>query len=160
MKSERAVITTREELPGLVAELRREGKTIGTLNGSFDLMHSGHLVIIEEAAAQADVLIVGVNSNQSVRQYKGPDRPIVDEKDRLAMLSALRWIDYLTLFDELDPITLLGIIKPDVHTNGSEYGTECIEAPVVRENGGRIHIVDRRPGLSTTEVITKIKHLK
>jgi rfaE bifunctional protein nucleotidyltransferase chain/domain len=152
-----AKYVARDELAALVKSLRAEGRTIGTLNGSFDLLHSGHLWIIKEAADQADVLILGVNSDVSVRRYKGPTRPICPQEERIAMLSALRWIDYVTLFDEPDPIALLDIIRPDVHTNGSEYGMDCIEAPTVKKHGGKIHIVERIPTLSTSELIRRIQ---
>lgn len=155
-----APLVVREDLAALVASLRAQQKTIGTLNGSFDLLHSGHLHIIQEAAAQADVLIVGLNSDVSIRKYKGPDRPICPQEERAALMGALRWVDYVTLFDELNPIALLEIIRPDVHTNGAEYGADCIEAPVVRQHGGRIHLVSRVPALSTSELIERILRLK
>lgn len=160
MNSNTATIVARPELKALVASLREQGKTIGTLNGSFDLLHSGHLHIIREAAAQADILIVGLNSDTSIHAYKGPDRPICPQEERAALMGALRWVDYVTLFDELNPIALLEEIRPDVHTNGAEYGADCIEAPVVQKYGGRIHIVPRMPALSTTELIERIVRLK
>lgn len=156
MMSEAAKLVPREELGVLVEGLRTAASTIGTLNGSFDLMHAGHLNIIREAAKQTDVLIVGLNSDASIKQYKGVDRPICPQAMRAEMMSALRWVDYVTIFDETDPIAFLEIIKPDVHTNGSEYGMDCIEAPVVKAHGGRIHIVQRKPTMSTSELIERI----
>lgn len=155
MNTGTAEFIDRQNLPDLVRGLRAQGKTIGTLNGSFDLLHSGHLAIIEEAARQADILIVGVNSDVSIKLYKGPSRPICRQEERVAMLRALRWIDYVTLFDEPNPIGLLDRIRPDVHTNGAEYGADCIEAPIVHQYGGRIHLVERIPTLSTTELIKR-----
>jgi len=119
-------------------------------------MHAGHLHIIFEASKQADVLIVALNSDASIRQYKSPDRPIIALQHRLEMMSALGFVDYVTWFEETDPIRLLDIIRPDVHVNGSEYGANCIEAPIVKKHGGLIHIVEKIPGLSTSEVIKKI----
>lgn len=146
-----------KEIEGTVARLRREGKSIATLNGSFDLLHAGHLFILQEAALQADVLIVALNSDASIQGYKGKDRPIITLSDRLEMVAALECVDYVTWFEESDPRTLLSKICPDVHVNGAEYGQDCIEAPIVKENGGKIHICQRIPGLSTSAIIEKIK---
>lgn len=145
-----------QELEGKIAQLKAEGKTIATLNGSFDLMHAGHLHIIFEASKQADILIVALNSDQSIKHYKSPDRPIITLENRLKMMAALGAVDYVTYFEETDPRDLLEIIQPNVHINGANYGQDCIEAEVVRKHGGRIHLVDIIPGLSTTEIIQKI----
>jgi D-glycero-beta-D-manno-heptose 1-phosphate adenylyltransferase len=139
-----------------VASIRAKGKTIATLNGSFDLMHAGHLHIIFEASKVCDVLIVALNSDASIKQYKSPLRPIIPLEYRLEMMSALGFVDYVTWFEETDPIKLLEKIQPDVHVNGAEYGENCIEADVVRSHGGRIHIVHLVPGLSTTQITKKI----
>lgn len=146
-----------EKLEEFVAGLRSVGKKIATLNGSFDLMHSGHLFMIYEAAQVADCLIVAANSDESIRGYKSKDRPIIPLRQRMEMLAALSFVDYVTWFDELDPRKLLSIIKPDVHVNGIEYGENCIEAPVVRSYGGKLHLVERLPGLATSDIINKIK---
>lgn len=145
-----------EKLVNTVEEIRDQGSTIATLNGSFDLMHAGHLQIIYEASLQADILIVALNSDNSIKAYKSPDRPIIPLEYRLQLMAALEFVDYVTWFDETDPIRLLGDIKPDVHVNGAEYGENCIEADVIKSNGGRIHIVKLVPGLSTTQILKKI----
>jgi rfaE bifunctional protein nucleotidyltransferase chain/domain len=147
------------ELPSLIAKLRKEGKTIATLNGSFDLLHAGHLHMIYEASQQADVLIIALNSDSSIQQYKSIHRPIIPLEYRIQMMTALGFVDYVTWFDETDPRTILTIIKPDVHVNGAEYGQDCIEAETVKSNGGRIHIVQLVDGLSTSAVIKKILSL-
>ena len=144
------------KLEETVRELRAAGKTIATLNGSFDLLHAGHLEIISEAAEQADVLIVALNTDRSIKQYKSPLRPIIPLEFRLKMMAALEVVDYVTWFEETDPRAILQKIKPDVHVNGAEYGKNCIEADVVKSNGGRIHIVSLVPGLSTSQIIKKI----
>jgi len=146
-----------EALMEKVLQLRQEGKTIATLNGSFDLLHAGHLKMIYEASEQADVLLMALNSDSSIQKYKSPLRPIVPLENRLEMVAALQFVDYVTYFDETDPIAFLEIVKPDVHVNGAEYGDECIEAKVVKNHGGRIHIVQLVPGLSTSNLIKKIK---
>jgi rfaE bifunctional protein nucleotidyltransferase chain/domain len=143
-------------LEGKVAELKAEGKKIATLNGSFDLMHAGHLEMIYQASRQADVLILALNTDRSIQQYKHPLRPIIPLEYRLNMMAALNMVDYVTWFDETDPRQVLSLIKPDVHVNGAEYGENCIEAEIVRSFGGRIHIVSLVPGLSTSLIIKKI----
>ena len=148
-----------EEIELAAMQIKREAKTIATLNGSFDLLHAGHLLMMHEAALQADVLIVALNSDASIRKYKSAARPIIPLEYRLQMVSALTMVDYVTWFDETDPCSLLSKIKPHVHVNGAEYGMNCIEAEIVKKNGGRIHIVDLVPGLSTTYLIEKVKVL-
>jgi rfaE bifunctional protein nucleotidyltransferase chain/domain len=134
-----------------------QNKSIVTLNGSFDLLHAGHLQIIFEASQVGDVLIIALNSDASIRQYKNPQRPLIPLEYRLQMMAALEFVDYVTWFEETDPRRLLATIKPSVHVNGAEYGENCIEADVVRANGGRIHIVPLVPGLSTSAIIHKIQ---
>ena len=150
-------IQSPQNLLSLLKNLRKEKKTIATLNGSFDLLHAGHLHMIYEASKQADILVMALNTDDSIQKYKGKGRPIVPLLQRLQIMAALSFVDYVTYFSETDPIQLLDLIKPDVHVNGSEYGENCIEADIVRKNGGRIHIVRLKPGLSTSEIIKKIK---
>ncbi|HEX4839884.1 MAG TPA: adenylyltransferase/cytidyltransferase family protein [Rhabdochlamydiaceae bacterium] len=137
-------------------ELKESGKTIATLNGSFDLLHAGHLHMIYEASLQADLLILALNSDSSIQQYKSPLRPIVPLEYRLRMIAALEFVNFVTAFEETDPRVLLSKIKPHVHVNGAEYGANCIESDVVKSHGGRIHIVELIPGLSTSTLIKKI----
>ncbi len=148
------------QIPQKISEIRQTNKKIATLNGSFDLLHAGHLQIIYEASQQADVLIVALNSDHSIKQYKSPLRPLIPLEYRLQMMSALAFVDYVTWFEETDPLALLKLIKPDVHVNGAEYGENCIEADTVKSNGGRIHVVQLVPGLSTTEILKKIAALQ
>ncbi len=144
----------------LANRLRSQGKRLVTLNGSFDLLHAGHLYILEEARAQGDVLIVGLNSDASVRRYKSQDRPIIPQDERAKMLLGLRCVDYVHIFDEDAPMAFLEEVKPQVHVNGSEYGADCIEAPVVRSHGGHVHVVEKIPGLSTSQILERIRNLK
>jgi D-beta-D-heptose 7-phosphate kinase / D-beta-D-heptose 1-phosphate adenosyltransferase len=150
-------LVPRHALASLAANARAKGKRIVTINGSFDILHNGHLYILNEARQRGDVLIVGLNSDASVRSYKGADRPIVPERQRAEMLLALRMVDYVHIFDELDPIAFLREVRPDVHVNGSEYGEQCIEAETVLRCGGRLHIVGRIPGLSTSRLIGTLR---
>jgi D-beta-D-heptose 7-phosphate kinase/D-beta-D-heptose 1-phosphate adenosyltransferase len=150
-------LVPRRLLGQLAANLRAKGKRIVTINGSFDVLHSGHLHILNEARLRGDVLFVGVNSDASVRGYKGANRPVIGERQRAEMLLALRMVDFVHIFDEPDPIAFLKEVRPDVHVNGSEYGTECIESATVKEGGGRVQIVERIPGLSTSNVIDSLQ---
>lgn len=147
------------QLEATVELIRKSGRTIATLNGSFDLLHAGHLYILSQARSQADVLIVALNSDASIQKYKSSDRPIISLQYRLEMMAALEYVDFVTWFEETDPCTLLSKIRPDVHVNGAEYGVNCIEAKTVESFGGRIHLVDRIPTLSTSSIIEKIQKL-
>lgn len=146
-------------LKSKIQDIKLENKTIATLNGSFDLMHAGHLHMIYEASKMADVLIIALNSDSSIKQYKSADRPIIALNDRLQMMAAIEFVDYVTWFDETNPCQVLEILKPDVHVNGQEYGENCIEAETVKANGGRLAIVPLVPGLSTSKIIEKIHNL-
>jgi len=146
-----------DRLSSKVKTLRAAKKTIGTLNGSFDLLHAGHLQIIFEASLMADVLIVALNSDHSIKQYKSPKRPLIPLEYRMQMMAALEFVDFVTWFEETTPIKILSVIKPDFHTNGAEYGKNCIEAETVQVHGGKIHIVELVPGLSTSNIISKIR---
>lgn len=138
-------------------ELREGGKSIATINGTFDLMHAGHLHILYEAKKQGTVLIVGLNTDSSIKALKGESKPYIPLESRLQMVAALEFVDYVTWFHETDPIQFIRAAKPDVHVNGSEYGENCIEASAVQEVGAKMHLVERIPGLSTTEIVAKIR---
>lgn len=146
-----------ERVEAFALEMRRQKKKIATLNGSFDLLHAGHMQILYEASCQADVLLVALNTDSSIKRYKSEKRPIISLPYRLQMMASLQFVDYVTWFDETDPRVLLEKIKPDVHVNGAEYGSDCIEADIVKKHGGRIHIVSLVPGLSTSAIMEKIQ---
>lgn len=150
-------IKTRAQIKVLAETLRNQGKRIVTCNGSYDLLHAGHVRFLQEAKAQGDVLIVGVNSNASIHLYKSKNRPIIDEKDRLETLAALSCVDYAVLMDEPEiAVPLIRLVKPHVHANGADYGENCVEAGAIRECGARLHLVQRHEGLSTSGIIEKI----
>jgi rfaE bifunctional protein nucleotidyltransferase chain/domain len=149
-------ILARAALSRVVRTLKAQGKTIVTTNGSFDLLHAGHVKMLEEAKSLGDVLIVGMNSDVSVIRYKGRIRPICPQEQRAAMLAALACTDYVTIFDELTPIPLLEIIQPDIHVNSPEHGYECVEREVVERHGGRIHLAQLIGGMSTTQLLARI----
>ncbi|MBI2110058.1 adenylyltransferase/cytidyltransferase family protein [Candidatus Woesearchaeota archaeon] len=141
------------EVETLANRLREKSKKIVTTNGSFDILHEGHFYFLREAKEQGDVLIVGLNSDSSVRKNKGLGRPINNQEIRALNLTKLEYVDYVVIFYETTPNELLKKIKPHVHVNGEEYGNNCVEAPVVRQYGGRIHLVRRIEGYSTTRII-------
>lgn len=147
----------RQDLPKLLKQLKAEGKTIVTTNGCFDILHVGHVRYLQKTKTFADKLLVCLNSDSSVKQIKGPDRPINNEQDRAEILCALSCVDYVVLFDEATPQNLLCEIKPDVHTKGADYTIETLpEAKSIMENGGRIEFISFVEGKSTTNVINKI----
>ncbi len=147
-------LTNREKLPALVSKIRKEKKKVVTINGTFDILHKGHDFIISESKKQGDILIVGINSDSSVKSNKGKDRPINNELARAKMIAGYEDVDFVTIFKEKTPIEMLEIIKPDVHVNGSEYGEDCIEEPTVKKHGGKIHIVKLMPGYSSTKILS------
>ena len=145
-----------EDLPALCEKIHEEKKTIVTINGSFDLVHAGHLEILYRASKQGDVLFVLLNSDQSIKEYKDDKRPLIPLHYRMQMMAAFYFVDFVSSFEEINPIKILSLIKPDIHVNGSEYGFNCIEKDVVEKHGGKIHIVDLVPGLSTSQIVKKI----
>ncbi len=155
-KNENKIIP-RNKIKQLTENIKKQGKTIVTINGTFDILHLGHESILKEAKKQGDILIVGVNSDSSVKQNKGPERPVNNQSSRAKMIANFKEVDYVTIFDEKTPIELLELTKPNIHINGSEYGKECIEAETVEKNGGKIHIVNLTKGYSTTKLISPKK---
>ena len=152
------MLIKRTELDNLINKLKKEGKTIVTTNGCFDILHVGHVRYLEKAKSFGDILIVALNSDKSVKAIKGENRPINNENDRAEVLSALRSVDYVVLFDENSPIDLLLQIKPDVHTKGADYTIETLpEAKGIMENGGRIEFITFVEGKSTTSIIEKMR---
>lgn len=155
-------IVSNEDAARRAVDLRAAGKRLVTVNGSFDLLHAGHLVILEEAKGQGDVLFVGLNSDGSVKQYKGPERPIVPEAQRARLLAALGCVDYVTLIDAPEAAAaILEIVRPHVHVNGSEYGPpeQWVEYPVLVKYVVSAHVCERQPALATTDLIRKIQTL-
>jgi D-glycero-beta-D-manno-heptose 1-phosphate adenylyltransferase len=150
-------IINKKALQKVVNKLKREGKIIVTTNGSFDILHAGHAYLLQRAKQYGDVLIVGLNSDSSIRRYKGRGRPIIPQKYRAQLLSALNTVDYIYIFNELNPIHFLTIVKPNIHVNSAEYGKNCIEAPTVKKFGGKLILISRRGDvLQSTKIIQKI----
>ncbi len=151
-------IISKKQLEQISKLLKKQNKKLVTTNGSFDLIHPGHLIILEEAKNQGDILIVGLNSDKSVKSYKGEKRPIISEENRAKMLASLKCVDYVIVLDKPEiSIPLIELVKPTVHVNGSEYGKNCIESEKVKEINARLHLVNKINNLSTTNIIKKIK---
>ncbi len=144
-----------KDLNKKVLSLRKDKETIVTLNGAFDILHVGHLEIIYQASLQASCLILLLNSDESIKAYKKKTRPINELSHRLCLISAISFISYVTWFEQSTPIKLLDIIKPDVHVNGYDYKDNCIEEPIVKKNGGRVHLVKLINNISTSLIIKK-----
>jgi D-glycero-beta-D-manno-heptose 1-phosphate adenylyltransferase len=155
-------ILTIDEAKKKALELKEQGKKLVTTNGVFDIMHAGHLDALEEYKKQGDVLFIGLNSDKSVKEGKGEDRPYIPEMERAAMLAALACVDYVVIIDALYTEVqdvLLRTVRPDIHGNLDEYGEpdNWIEWPVMQEVGAEGYTCKRRAGLSTSDIIQKIK---
>ena len=155
-----------KQLPWPELLARREahrvaGETVVWTNGTFDLLHPGHINSLQAARQLGAVLIVGLNSDASVRSYKGPSRPILTQDERAVMVCALECVDYVLIFEEPTPEVALAKLKPDIHCKGAEYapphGRPVPEADLVRSYGGRIEFLPLVPGISTTELLKRIR---
>ena len=140
-------------LPALRAKWREEGKRVVFTNGCFDILHLGHVTYLSWARAQGDILVVGLNSDASVRRNKGPKRPIVGERDRAALLLSLRCVDYVCIFDEDTPYDLISLIVPDVLVKGRDWAGNVVGSDIVEAAGGRVALADLVAGRSTTGII-------
>ncbi len=152
-------IYTLEKLLPKIVELKNEGKIIVTTNGSFDLLHYGHVFSLKESKKQGDILVVGINSDSSVKKYKSDKRPIIPEKYRARVIASLEFVDYVFVFNETNPINFIEKIKPDIHTNSVEYGENCVEKDTVINNGGKLYLLKKCKNISTTKIINKILNI-
>ncbi len=150
-------IKKREELLGIIKDLKAKGKRIVFTNGCFDLLHVGHVRYLEEAKTLGDILVVGVNSDASVRKLKGPKRPVLPADERTEILSGLGCVDYVTTFDELDPLALITSLQPNVLVKGGDWTKEqTIGKEVVERSGGEVVIIPFVKGASTSNLIETI----
>ena len=144
-------------LEKIAESLRKRGKRVVFTNGCFDILHYGHAKYLEEAKSKGDVLIVGINSDSSIRRIKGPRRPVIKEHDRLRLISALESVDYAVLFSGDTPIRLIRSIKPDILIKGSDWDKAgIVGADFVSSYGGKVETVRLLNGRSTTNLIKKI----
>ena len=153
------MLIKREDIKALVDKIHKSCKTVVCTNGCFDILHVGHVRYLKKTKSFADYSIILLNSDKSVRSIKGPTRPVNNENDRAEILSALRYVDYVVLFDEDSPRDLLDEIKPDVYTKGADYNMETLpEADIMRKNGTRVEFIEFVEGKSTTKTIEKMQN--
>lgn len=147
-----------DELETLTAAARTNGKIVVFTNGCFDLLHRGHIYLLREAKALGDLLVVAINSDQSVKANKGPTRPILAETDRLELIASMEMVDYVVLFDEPDPYNIISILRPHILVKGGDWSAEeVIGGDLVQGNGGKVVVVPYLKGFSTTEIIAKLR---
>ena len=148
-----------DELSAVAAEARKNGKIVVFTNGCFDLVHRGHIHTLRQAKALGDILVVGLNSDGSVKAIKGPDRPIMPEADRIELIAALEMVDYLVTYSEPDPYQVITAIKPSVLVKGGDWSADkIVGADVVEQYGGRVAVIPYLPGFSTTQIIERIRN--
>src|SRR5581483_5724569 len=153
-----APILTETELLRVASDERRQSKSIAFANGVFDVLHVGHVRYLQEASRQADVLIVGVNSDESVRAIKGEGRPVTNEHERAELVAAIRGVSYVTIFRDSSPARLIAVLKPDVHCKGTDYTADTVpERDIVLAYGGRIAICGDPKEHSTTAMLEKLR---
>jgi rfaE bifunctional protein nucleotidyltransferase chain/domain len=149
---------TETQAQALVSSLRGERKTIVFTNGVFDLLHVGHLRYLQQARALGDALIVGINSDRSVRANKGPSRPVTPQDERAEILAALACVDAVVVFDEETPLALIALLQPDVLVKGADWATNAIVGrDVVEARGGRVVRVPIEAGHSTSALLERIR---
>ena len=153
-----APILTEPALIAALADERKAGKTIAFANGCFDVLHVGHIRYLQDAAKVADVLVVGVNGDGSVRELKGEGRPVMPAEERAELISAVRGVGYVTIFDEKSPARLLQTLRPDFQAKGRDYTAESVpEAEIVKAYGGQVVITGDPKDHSTTAVLEKMR---
>ncbi len=146
-----------DALSARLAPRRADGARIVFTNGCFDILHAGHVRYLSAARAQGDVLVLGLNSDASVRKIKGPLRPVIREDQRAEVLAGLSCVDYIVLFDAPDPLALIEMVRPDVLVKGADWEErDIIGADVVKSLGGRVARIDMVPEISTSEIIQRI----
>lgn len=151
-------ILSQAKLGQIIKKLKIKNKKVVFTNGCFDILHYGHITYLKKAKSQGDILIIGVNSDSSVRKIKGRGRPINNQKARLAVLSGLKFIDYLVLFNESTPLNLIKQVKPNVLIKGADWQTkDIVGSELVRKSGGKVVRIPYVKGFSTTAIIEKIK---
>lgn len=148
----------RKDIGEIIKALKAKGKKVVATNGCFDILHVGHVRYLQKSKSFGDILVVGLNSDISVKILKGETRPINPQEDRAEVLCALACVDYVVMFDEKSPVDLLDLIKPDIYTKGGDYTLETLpEADVILKNNGKVEFIDFVEGKSTTKIIDKMK---
>ncbi len=151
-----------DQLPEWRAALRKQGRRLVATNGCFDILHLGHVTYLETARQLGDLLLVGLNGDNSVRQLKGPDRPVNCESDRAAVLAALESVDGVCIFEDVSALRFLAVAQPDIYAKGGDYTLDSLnqdERRTVEGAGAKIQIIPVVPGKSTTSLLKKINRL-
>ena len=147
------------EITDLVKKLRNQDKTIVFTNGCFDIIHAGNVQYLQEAKALGDILVIGLNSDASVKRLKGAERPVNDQNDRAIVLSAIKSVDYVVIFKEDTPYDIIKQIKPDILVKGGDWPEdEIVGHDIVKANGGIVKSLSFHPGNSSTSIIEKMKN--
>ena len=161
MKRPSAEIVDEVKLQQILDEQRSQGRSVAFANGCFDVLHVGHIRYLQGAAEEGDLLVVAINSDDSVRQLKGEGRPVMPQSERAELIAALGFVDYVTIFEEKSPGRLLGVLRPDVQCKGTDYTEESVpEGEIVRSYGGRVAIVGDPKDHSTTEMMGRMRSAK
>lgn len=151
-------IQTQSALKGVLDKLRKQGKRIAFTNGCFDILHYGHIKYLQDAKAMSDILVLGLNSDASVKRIKGKERPVNKQADRLMVLAALSCVDYLTIFNQDTPLKLIKLLKPDLLLKGGDWKADkIIGGEFVKSYGGRVKTIPYLKGYSTTGLIARLK---
>jgi len=151
------IVENLQKLKDKLDYFKKKGKKIVFTNGVFDIVHVGHLSLLKKCKSFGDILVVAINTDNSVKKIKGPDRPIIPETERAQLIAGFEPVDYVILFDELTPEKVIDFLKPNVHVKGGDYREEDLpEAKVIKKYGGEIKIVELQPGYSTTNIVDKI----
>ena len=159
LRAQRKIITSRTNLARLIRRAQSAHRTVVFTNGCFDLLHAGHVKLLEQAKQRGDVLVVAINSDRSVRMLKGLGRPIVRQRDRALVLAALECVDYVTIFNEPTPQQLVARIRPDILLKGADWGLrQIVGRDIVERNGGRVIRIPLLKGYSTSRLIARIRH--
>jgi len=153
-------IVSREKLRDILEKERQQGKRVVFTNGCFDILHAGHVRYLAQARRLGDLLVLALNTDRSVRAIKGPERPVVSEKERAFVAAALESVDYVTFFDDETPLSLIGELRPDILVKGGDWDVDgVVGGDLVRSRGGKVIILPYLEGASTTNIIEKIRRL-
>ncbi|AVB77140.1 Bifunctional protein HldE [Methanococcus maripaludis] len=151
------IISNKDLLQDLIKDLRKNNLKIVFTNGCFDILHKGHVKYLSEAKKFGDILIVGINSDLSIKKIKGSSRPVIPLESRIEVLNSIKPVDFVISFDEETPLNLISLIKPDVHVKGGDYTIESLpESKIILEYGGKIKIINLVDGFSTTNIVSSI----
>jgi len=152
-------IKSKREITDIAEGFRMGRYDIVSIRGTFDLLHAGHLDILERASGLGDYLIVSVNTDESVRERKGTNRPIIGEEDRALAVASLGYVDYVTIFDRKDALGFIEAVRPKIYVNGGGHVLGCSESRILEGYGGRVQVIEKRVDVSSSAIIERILNL-